>query len=231
MPRLTPRSTAVLIAAAAALLAPAGAAAEIRNGSSGAGLKEPADPDVRIKRAFMSYDTSGVLSGTVTSAGALQDKDVTVVFSAGTYTRKRVCKGLPSEPHGAVGGVTGTFSYPPVFNPSLPVPAATRLAFYDGASLGPDGVTYSAAGPSATVTGTVGLFANRRWNCGWVTLTDNALGNVPHDQTADFPLGRKAIATNKRLLRKQLKRCGRKRSAAKRSACRAKAREFYGVKL
>jgi hypothetical protein len=229
MAAMSPRRIATVVAAFAALLAPATATAEIRNGSTGAGILKPDDPDVRIKRASISYDTNGILSGTLAVDGQLQDKDVSMIFSAGTYTRKRECKDLPDQPYGAVGGITGTFSLPPQMDPTTFLPPATRMAFYDGDSLGMDGVTYSASGATATTTATIGLFANRGWNCGWVSVYDNGLEGGPHDKTSWIPLGNKAIKENKRLLRKRLKSCDRRRSAAKRSACRAKAREFYGV--
>jgi hypothetical protein len=47
------------------------------------------------------------------------------------------------------------------------------------------------------------------------------------DRTPDFPLGKRALAENRRLLRKQLKRCARQSGAAKRAACRSAARERF----
>lgn len=229
MPVMSLRRTATLVAALAALLAPATAAAEIRNGSTGAGLLAPADPNVRIKRAVLSYDTStGKLSGTVTTDGTLEGKNVSVLFIAGTYDAKRACKWSASRPRGVVGGLVDTFGFPPDGDPSLFLPPATRMAWYGDDNLGPDGVTYSAVGPSATLTATVGLFAGRSWNCAWIDVAD--LGKETtgtDDRTVEFPLGKKAIKENKRLQRKALKRCGRKQSSSKRKSCRAAARERY----
>jgi len=155
---------------------------------------------------------------------------VSLVFYVGSYDRKRRCVNTAAKPYGGVGGVTGTFSYPPVFDPSSLIPMATRLAFVGDDVLGPDGVTYSAIGASATVTGEVGQFAGRPWDCGYVTLKDLGIEkDAVDDRTPDFPLGTKAIAENRRLLRKALKRCARKRPAAKRSACRTAARARYVV--
>jgi hypothetical protein len=221
-------SRPLLALAAALLVLPAAASAEIRNGSIGAGRMKPADPDVRIKRALLSYDTAGTVSGTVTADGTLEGKNVSAVFYLGTYDRTRKCADTAARPNGGVGGVTGTFSYPPVVDPTSFIPAATRLAFLGDDILGPDGVTYSSLGASATITGTVGQLADRPWNCGWVTLKDLGIEKEEvDDRTPDFPLGKRAIAENRRLLRKALKRCTHRQRAAKRATCRSAARERF----
>jgi hypothetical protein len=225
---MSDRRTVALVAALAALLAPATAAAEIRNGSAGGGVLKPANPDVRIERAAVSYDTStGQLSGTVTTAGTLEGRNTSILFLAGTYDRKRRCE-TSGAGRGVLGGIVDTFAFPPDGDPSQFLPPATRFAWYGEDNLGGDGVTYSAVGSSATLTGTIGLFAERSWNCAWVDVTDMDKGTSgTDDRTVGFPLGSKAIAENQRLRRKALKRCGRKQRAAKRSACRAKARERF----
>jgi hypothetical protein len=93
---------------------------------------------------------------------------------------------------------------------------------------GVGGVTYSSVGPSASVAGAVGQFAERPWNCGWVTLKDLGIEKeAVDDRTSACSLGKRAIAENRRLLRKRLKRCARQRGAAKRAACRSAARERF----
>jgi hypothetical protein len=107
------------------------------------------------------------------------------------------------------------------------IPPATRTAFYGEDMLGPNGVTYSSLGPAATLTATLGLFAERTWDCACATLTDLGKQTLTvDDRTVAFPLGKKAIDENKRLLRKALKQCARK-PRPKQVACRAKARERF----
>jgi hypothetical protein len=61
-----------------------------------------------------------------------------------------------------------------------------------------------------------------------VTLKDLGIEKEEvDDRTPDFPLGKRAIAENRRLLRKALKRCTHRQRAAKRATCRSAARERF----
>lgn len=218
----------VAMAAALACVAAAPAQAEVRTGQTGAGTLQPADPDVRIVKATVSYDTSGRLQGAVTAAGRLEGKQVNVVFYAGRYTKARACKGTAQQPFGAIGGIAGTFQFPPVHDPTSFVPANIRLAQLGDQVLGEAGVLGTASGATASLTGDVPLFANRPWDCAWVTLQDSALA-TSRDRTRDFPLGREAIARNRQLQRRAVARCKARPTAKGRAACRAKARERYAA--
>jgi hypothetical protein len=224
------RSCALLAFTVTLALVPATADAEIRNGSFGAGRLKPADPSLRIVRTNVSYDSSsGKLEGTVTARGPVARRTVGVAFLVGTYDRQRRCRGTARQPTGALTGDIGTFSLPPDPDPNLYGLKATRLAFLGRANLGDSAVDYSASGPTATLSATIGLFADRPWNCAYTQLYNTRDGgDGAKDETLYFPLGSKAIAENRRLQRLAVRRCG-KRAKRARAACVRKAKERYPV--
>jgi hypothetical protein len=220
------RSRALVALAVALAAAPAAAHAEVRNGSFGAGRLKPDDPSMRIVRTHVSYDTAGRLEGTVTAEGPVQDRTVGVVFQVGTYDKRRRCQGTDGQPTGAIAGEVDTFSLPPEPDPNLYGLKAIRLAWLGKDLLGDTGVSYSASGPTATIGAEFGLFAGRPWNCAYTQLYSTQ-DESAKDDTPDFPLGAKAIAENRRLQKKALKKCGKRGGKAARATCRRKARERF----
>ncbi|WP_320670305.1 hypothetical protein [Patulibacter defluvii] len=223
-----PPSRLVPLLATAALTAglAAPAAAEVRGGSSAVSTLQPRNPDLRIERTQIVYDTKGMLSGTVRTAGQLRDRNVFVTFVAGVYDRQRRCRQTTRDRFGVVGGAVDTFGFPPVRDPAGTLPPATRLASYDGVPLGGDGVAYAATGATARLVATLSPFAGRGWDCGWVDVADGATERTA-DRSPAFPLGRRATAENRRRQARALKRCGTVRQAGARKRCKRQARERY----
>jgi hypothetical protein len=218
-----------VVVASAALLAAALAApasAEIRSGSVDGSTLKPANPDLRVRHTHISYDTQGILAGDVTTAGQLRDRNVFVVFVAGVYDRKRACRATDRDQLGLVGGAVDTFSVPPVQDPQSPLPPATRLARYGSETLGSDRIEYAATGPTARLLAREAAFAGHAWDCGWVEVSDGATLETA-DRSPVFPLGRRAVAENRRLRAAALARCARFSRASARKTCRLKARERY----
>ena len=202
------------------------AAAEVRGGASRVSTMKPQNPDLRIRRTQIIYDTKGTLAGTVTTAGQLRDRNVFVTFVAGVYDAKRRCVATGRDQLGLVGGAVDTFGFPPVADPNGTLPPATRLSRYGEETLGAGNVEYAATGPTARLLAREAPFAGRGWNCGWVDVSDGATLETS-DRSPAIPLGATAIAANRRLRAAALKRCADIRGSSARTACERSARERY----
>lgn len=169
--------------------------AEVRTGTAGPGTMNPAAAHNRIAGGLLTYETGGRLEASVRLAGdprAPGAASNSVVVYAGTWRDGR-CVAVPGTPRGFVGGMPDTFGLPPYPDPNFFYQTQIKLAAVGDATLDPTSVSVFGAGESLTLSVTNAALADRPWNCGLITVSDqsdgaDARGFPRLDETAAFPL-------------------------------------------